>query len=87
MSSSAVSTSVLTVDKSEPSRTDVLTLKLLPKRKKKTVRWSEETIEVNEFMAKKKSKKCCIFHKQRKFGEWSDDDDSYDECEECQPEP
>eukprot|EP00891_Asterochloris_glomerata_P001570 jgi/Astpho2/1570/Aster-x0480 len=31
-------------------------------------------------MNKKKSKKCCIFHKQRPFGEWSDDDS---DCEDC----
>lgn len=26
---------------------------------------------------------CCIFHKQRNFGEWSDSEDSEAECEEC----
>jgi hypothetical protein len=26
---------------------------------------------------------CCIFHKQRPFGEWSDDEDSDSECGEC----
>lgn len=24
---------------------------------------------------------CCIFHKQRQFGEWSDDEDSDVECD------
>lgn len=63
---------------------EVLTLRLLPKRKKKSVKWTEDTVEVNEHMDKKKSKKCCIFHKQRKFGEWSDGEDSDQECD-CGP--
>jgi hypothetical protein len=29
------------------------------------------------------SAECCIFHKQRAFGEWSDDSDSDVECESC----
>ena len=28
---------------------------------------------------------CCIFHRQRSFGEWSDEEDSDFECE-CKPE-
>ena len=27
---------------------------------------------------------CCIFHKQKAFGEWSDDD-SDDDCKDCNP--
>lgn len=61
--------------------TEVLTLRLAPRRKAKAVRWSEEVVD-NEFMNKKKSKKCCIFHKQKSFGDWSDDD-SDDECNDC----
>ena len=30
---------------------------------------------------------CCIFHKQRAFGEWSDGEDSDAECEQCQEQP
>lgn len=45
------------------------------------VRWAEDVVD-NEFMNKKSSKKCCIFHKQRPFGEWSDDD-SDTECNQC----
>jgi hypothetical protein len=29
---------------------------------------------------------CCIFHKQKAFGEWSDEEDSDDECEICHSE-
>lgn len=28
------------------------------------------------------SAECCIFHKQKSFGDWSDDD-SDDECKDC----
>jgi hypothetical protein len=31
------------------------------------------------------SAECCIFHKQRVFGEWSDGEDSDQEC--CKPNP
>ncbi|KAK9451558.1 phosphatase inhibitor-domain-containing protein [Limtongia smithiae] len=46
------------------------------------VAWSDDVID-NEGMGKKKSKICCIFHKQRAFDESSSDDsssssDSYD---------
>ncbi|KAL3130757.1 hypothetical protein ABBQ38_000102 [Trebouxia sp. C0009 RCD-2024] len=61
--------------------TEVLRLRLAPRRKAKAVRWSEDVVD-NELMNKKKSKKCCIFHKQKSFGDWSDDD-SDDECTDC----
>lgn len=63
--------------------TDSVTLRLVPRRKKKSVKWAEDVVD-NEFAGKKKSKKCCIFHKQRVFGDWSDDDDSDMECD-CGP--
>ncbi|KAL6515694.1 hypothetical protein OROHE_018728 [Orobanche hederae] len=56
----------------QPQITDSLVLKLkIPKKK---VSWKEGTVD-NEFMNKKSSKKCCIFHKEKPF----DDDDSDDE--------
>ncbi|EFN55081.1 hypothetical protein CHLNCDRAFT_134971 [Chlorella variabilis] len=67
-----------------------LVLRLMPKKKKKGkgVQWAEDVVD-NEFMNKKKSKKCCIFHPQRQFGEWSDNEDSDAECDcpdgACQP--
>lgn len=39
------------------------------------VRWTEDVID-NEHMNKKKSKVCCIFHKQRVFGESSSESSS-----------
>ncbi|MCI04124.1 protein phosphatase 1 regulatory subunit inhibitor-3 [Trifolium medium] len=37
-------------------------------RKKKKVSWKDGTVD-NEFMHKKSSKKCCIFHKEEPFDE------------------
>lgn len=44
-----------------------------------SVQWSDDVID-NEHMGKKKSKKCCIYHKPRKFGEWSDSDSDSCDC-------
>jgi len=43
-----------------------------------SIRWSDDVVD-NENMGKKKSKKCCIYHKPRAFGDWSDTD-SEDGC-------
>ncbi|EEA08583.1 protein phosphatase inhibitor, putative [Cryptosporidium muris RN66] len=40
--------------------------------------WDESTVD-NEFMNKRKSKKCCIYHKPKQFGESSSEDDSESE--------
>mmetsp|Transcript_10768 Transcript_10768/g.30546 ORF Transcript_10768/g.30546 Transcript_10768/m.30546 type:complete len:109 (+) Transcript_10768:359-685(+) len=63
---------------------DRVTLRLVPRRKKKGVRWTSETVD-NEGLGRKNSKKCCIFHRRRAFGDWSDSEDSDQECN-C-PEP
>ncbi|KAL8467281.1 hypothetical protein ACS0TY_036120 [Phlomoides rotata] len=60
----------------QPQITDSLVLKL--KRPKKKVSWKEGTVD-NEFMNKKSSKKCCIFHKEKPFDE--DDSDQEGDCE------
>ncbi|CAD5184542.1 protein phosphatase 1 regulatory subunit INH3-like [Musa acuminata AAA Group] len=56
--------------RSQPPETLVLRLK----RPKKKVSWKEGTVD-NEFLNRKSSKKCCIFHKQKPF----DEDDSDEE--------
>eukprot|EP00878_Enallax_costatus_P004146 GHUV01004375.1.p2 GENE.GHUV01004375.1~~GHUV01004375.1.p2 ORF type:complete len:115 (+),score=28.37 GHUV01004375.1:387-731(+) len=66
---------------STPTVTDRVTLRLVPRRKKKSVKWAEDVADIDENSGKMKSKKCCIFHKQRQFGEWSDDEDSDPECD------
>ncbi|CAL9177428.1 unnamed protein product [Musa hybrid cultivar] len=65
-SSSATTSS----QRSQPPETLVLRLK----RPKKKVSWKEGTVD-NEFLNRKSSKKCCIFHKQKPF----DEDDSDEE--------
>eukprot|EP01038_Epipyxis_sp_PR26KG_P010150 gene10150-13653_t len=45
------------------------------------VRWSNDTID-NENLNKKKSKRCCIYHKPRAFGE-SDSDESDSDTEKA----
>lgn len=40
--------------------------------------WKEGTVD-NEFMNKKSSKKCCIFHKDKPFDE--DDSDAEGDCD------
>lgn len=64
---------------------DVVTLRLAPCRRRakktKVVQWAEDVVD-NEFLGRKSSKKCCIFHKRREFGDWSDSDTD-DELENC----
>ena len=71
-SSSETTTEVATVS------TPVVTLRLVPKTKVEgsanAVTWDSSVVD-NEHLGKKSSKKCCIFHKARGFGE-SDSDES-----------
>jgi protein phosphatase 1 regulatory subunit 11 len=65
-----------------------LVLHLVParrKKKKKGVQWAEDTVD-NEALGRRSSKKCCVFHRARAFGEWSDGEDSDAECSECGPD-
>lgn len=93
-SPSVTATTTITIQTSEPSSSsssqnpppqqqqqhpEVLFLPL--NRKKKKVSWKEGTVD-NEFMQKKSSKKCCIFHKQKPF----DEDNSDEEDEPHRPD-
>ncbi|EOA28033.1 hypothetical protein CARUB_v10024209mg [Capsella rubella] len=71
-SSSATTSVILENPVSQSQPTERLVLRL--NRKKKKVSWKDGTVD-NEFMQKKSSKKCCIFHKQKPF----DEDDSEEE--------
>eukprot|EP00568_Trieres_chinensis_P001348 CAMPEP_0183291300 /NCGR_PEP_ID=MMETSP0160_2-20130417/768_1 /TAXON_ID=2839 ORGANISM="Odontella Sinensis, Strain Grunow 1884" /NCGR_SAMPLE_ID=MMETSP0160_2 /ASSEMBLY_ACC=CAM_ASM_000250 /LENGTH=116 /DNA_ID=CAMNT_0025452091 /DNA_START=135 /DNA_END=485 /DNA_ORIENTATION=+ len=53
---------------------DVLRLTLRPPQR---VTW-DENVEDNEGLGRKSSKRCCIFHKQRPFGESSTDSSDED---------
>ncbi|KAI3513894.1 hypothetical protein L2E82_12129 [Cichorium intybus] len=75
-SSSTTTTTTITLENPTPPQTTTLTLTLNPRKKKVT--WKEGTVD-NEFLQKKSSKKCCIFHKQKPFDEdSSDDEDCHD---------
>jgi protein phosphatase 1 regulatory subunit 11 len=54
-----------------------LTLRLKPQTKK-GITWTDDTVD-NEFMNKKSSKQCCIYHKPRAWNESSSDDDDDDD--------
>ncbi|KAF5804938.1 putative Type 1 protein phosphatase inhibitor [Helianthus annuus] len=75
-STTTTATTTITLEPPAPSQTTTLTLTLNPRKKKVT--WKEGTVD-NEFMQKKSSKKCCIFHKEKPFDEdTSDDEDCHD---------
>ena len=57
-------------------------LKLQKRDSKKSVNWTEDTID-NENMGKKKSKCCCVYVKPKAFDQDSSDDDDGDDNDEC----
>lgn len=64
--------------------TYILKLRATDEKKQEQPRrltWSEDTVN-NEKMGKKSSKRCCIYHKTKKFGE-SDSDESDSDVEEA----
>lgn len=67
-------TQTVTGTQTEGERVEVLQLTL---RAPPSVRWDENTVD-NEGMGRKSSKRCCIFHKQRAFGESSTDSSDVD---------
>lgn len=48
---------------------------VVPLRPRTSVTWSPDTVD-NEDAGKRSSKRCCIYHAPRVFGEWSDTEDS-----------
>ena len=67
------------VHDAEASRidTDDEEVLLLSLRARPSVRWDESVVD-NEGLGRKNSKRCCIFHKERNFGESSTDSSDYD---------
>lgn len=65
-------TTTVTVTDEEPQQVLRLTLVDRP-----TVTWDENVVD-NEGMGRKSSKRCCIFHKEKAFGESSTDSSDYD---------
>ncbi len=72
------STATFVVNESKPEA-KILFLKL--KNKKPAVKWSNDTVD-NEHLKRKSSKRCCIFHKAKSFGE-SDSDESDSDTEKA----
>jgi protein phosphatase 1 regulatory subunit 11 len=73
----SAATLTLTETSSVPATSEVLRLSLVARP---TVRW-DENVQDNEGLGRRSSKRCCIFHKQRDFGESSTDssDDENDD--------
>lgn len=71
-------TTTTTLIQEQPdSSNDTAEVLQLTLRARPTVRWDEDVVD-NEGMGRKSSKRCCIFHKQRDFGESSTDSSDVD---------
>mmetsp|Transcript_14307 Transcript_14307/g.40699 ORF Transcript_14307/g.40699 Transcript_14307/m.40699 type:complete len:161 (-) Transcript_14307:53-535(-) len=64
----------LTITASNSPAPEVIPLSLAARP---SVRWDADVVD-NEGMGRKSSKRCCIFHKQREFGESSTDSSDVD---------
>ena len=73
---STVSTENEEINESNESKEKIVILRL---KEKPSVKWTEATLD-NENMGKKSSKRCCIYHKNKKFAE-SDSDESDSDTE------
>lgn len=74
-----------TITETEALTESTLRLKLAKNKTKsnRRVSWTTETVD-NEFMNKKKSKCCCIYHKPKNWDQSSSEDENEDhECEHC----
>lgn len=77
MESSSTVTSTMVAQQS-PNESRLLILKIREAEKKK-IRWTNDTVD-NETLGKKSSKRCCIYHKRKEFGE-SDSEESDSDTE------
>eukprot|EP00605_Chrysophyceae_sp_TOSAG23-4_P001016 GSChrysophyteH1.ASY1.ANO1.1117.1 assembled CDS len=84
-----MNTDLPTISPSEATLTQVVdgrtpnaepTLVLTNLRDRPEVRWTEDTID-NEHLGRRSSKRCCIFHKVKRFGETDSDETSSDESD------
>ncbi|KAM8952462.1 E3 ubiquitin-protein ligase PPP1R11 [Pelodytes ibericus] len=75
----ATSSTVTTESEIQPEHRS-LTLKLRKRKPDKKVEWTCDTVD-NENLGRRSSKCCCIYEKQRAFGESSTE--SEDEDDEC----
>jgi protein phosphatase 1 regulatory subunit 11 len=68
-----------TVIQAGPPSHQVSELVLVAPKPEKHVVWDEESAVDNEHMGKKSSKKCCQFHRRRRFDETSSESSADDE--------
>ena len=66
------STTLLVTAPAQGAAPNHITVKLKARRRR--VRWAEDVVD-NEDLCRKKSKKCCIFHRSRGLDESSDEED------------
>merc|ERR1712157_286078 len=71
----ANNTRTMTLTETATTQDEVYPMTLHPQQR---VTWDENVID-NEGLGRKSSKRCCIFHKQRNFGESSSDESSSDD--------
>mmetsp|Transcript_19947 Transcript_19947/g.30191 ORF Transcript_19947/g.30191 Transcript_19947/m.30191 type:complete len:171 (-) Transcript_19947:292-804(-) len=71
----SAATATTTTTTTNEDEDEVIPLNL---RARGNVRWNEDVID-NEGLGRKSSKRCCIFHKQRSFGESSTDSENDDD--------
>jgi protein phosphatase 1 regulatory subunit 11 len=76
-SASQTATMTITQTAAHPDGTSEDVVLPLTLRGRPTVTW-DENVEDNEGLGRKSSKRCCIFHKQRDFGESSTDSSDND---------
>uniref|UniRef100_A0A7S2C9Q2 Type 1 phosphatases regulator n=1 Tax=Octactis speculum TaxID=3111310 RepID=A0A7S2C9Q2_9STRA len=84
----AQETSVVVVTTAESKTSDhILTLQRKPAAAKPRISWSSDVLD-NENMNKKSSKRCCIYHKPREFGQngSSDSDSDWEGFSDNEPE-
>ncbi|XP_063287692.1 E3 ubiquitin-protein ligase PPP1R11 [Pelobates fuscus] len=73
----ATSSTVTTESETQPEHRS-LTLKLRKRKPDKKVEWSCDTVD-NEHLGRRSSKCCCIYEKQRAFGESSTESEDEDD--------
>mmetsp|Transcript_49300 Transcript_49300/g.97507 ORF Transcript_49300/g.97507 Transcript_49300/m.97507 type:complete len:97 (+) Transcript_49300:91-381(+) len=68
-----------TVTRTATETSDKKMVLKLKEAKGPKIKWTEDTVD-NEHLGRRSSKRCCIFHKVKKFGE-SDSDESDSDTE------
>lgn len=76
-SSTAAATTTMTITEEPATQTSNNGVLRLTLQDRRGVRWEEDVVD-NEGLGRKSSKRCCIFHKARAFGESSTDTSDYD---------